>query len=235
MIAYTYRKMFKHLVAMIFANAVVIFFFRIPKPSHVEYDMKLIKQSTRDIIISATIISFSFIAISVLLITLLQYPQNVSVVIAGVFISIGAGRQIFATAMDAVTTNVNSFLSSWASILHMLAKDRMTMPEWRSIEIQVELLLFGKGLEYGLPARLDKVKPDSSQVYKYLDEHKWELEYQQAVTGADPSLLAFAQYASKQMRYKVRKYDELLEVQQRSGGANTVVLIAIGTLIWLLS
>lgn len=235
MIAYTYKKMFKHLVAMILTNAVVIFFVRIPKPSHVEYDMKLVKQPTRDIIISATIISFSFMAISVLLITLLQLNQNVGVVIAGIFISIGAGRQIFATAMDAATTNMNSFLSSWASILHLLARDRMTMPEWRFIEVRVERFLFGKGLEYGLPARLEKVQPDSQQVYKYLDEHRWELEYQHAITGEDPSLLAFAEYASKQMRHKVRLYNELLEVQQRTGGANTVVLIAVGTLVWLLS
>ena len=174
-------------------------------------------------------------AISVLLITLLQLNQNVGVVIAGIFISIGAGRQIFATAMDAATTNMNSFLSSWASILHLLARDRMTMPEWRFIEVRVERFLFGKGLEYGLPARLEKVQPDSQQVYKYLDEHRWELEYQHAITGEDPSLLAFAEYASKQMRHKVRIYNELLEVQQRTGGANTVVLIAIGTLVWLLS
>jgi hypothetical protein len=227
--------MFKHLAALIFANAVVIFFVHIPKPSYVEYDMKLVKQLTRDIIISATITSLSFMAISILLITLIQYDQDIWIVVAGIFISIGAGRQIFATAMDAVTTNMNSFLSSWASILHLLAKDRMTIPEWRSIEIRVERLLFGKGLEYGLPPRLEKVKHDSPQLYKHLDEHKWELEYQQAITGEDPSLLAFALYASKQLRYKVRIYDELLEVQQRSGGANTVVLIAIGTLIWLLS
>ena len=27
-----------------------------------------------------------------------------------------------------------------------------------------------------LPGKIDRVKPDFSQVYKYLDEHKWELE-----------------------------------------------------------
>jgi hypothetical protein len=235
MIAYTYRKMLKHLVVLIFVNALFIFFIRIPKSSHVQYDMKLVKQPTRDIIISATIISLSFAAFSVLLIALIQWNQNILVVIAGFFISVGIGRQIFATAMDAITTNMNSFLSSWASILHLLAKDRMTTSEWSSIEIQVELILFGKGLQYELPAKLDRVKSDSPQVSKYLNEHKWELEYPHSITGEDASCIAFAQHASKQMRDKLRIYDQLLEVQQRSGGANTVVLIAIGTLIWLLS
>jgi hypothetical protein len=235
MIAYILRKMLKHLAVLIFVNIVFIFLIRVPKPSHVKYDMKLVKQPTRDIIVSATLISISFSAISILLIDLIQWNQNIPVVIAGFFISVGAGRQIFATAMDAVTTNMNGFLSSWASILHLLAKDRMTTPEWSHIETQVELMLFGKGLQYDLPAKLDRVKPDSPQVYKYLDEHKWELEYPHSITGEDPSYLAFAQHAIKQMRNKLRKYDELLEVQQKTGGANTVVLIAIGTLIWLLS
>jgi hypothetical protein len=235
MIAYILRKMLKHLAVIIFVNTLFILFIRIPKSSHVKYDMKLVKQPTRDILVSATLISISFSVISVLLISLDQWNQNILVVIAGFFISIGMGRQIFATAMDAVTTNMNSFLSSWASILHLLAKDRMTMSEWSSIETQVELILFGKGLQYELPAKLDRVKPDSLQVSKYLNEHKWELEYLHSITGEDASCIAFAQHASKQMGDKLRIYDQLLEVQQRSGGANTVVLIAIGTLIWLLS
>ncbi|HKG71376.1 MAG TPA: hypothetical protein VKA87_05725, partial [Nitrososphaeraceae archaeon] len=123
MIAYTYRKMFKHLAVLIFVNTVIIYLIRIPKSPHVQYDMKLVKEPTRDIIISATIISVSFSAFSILLIDLIQWNQNVFVVIAGFFISVGVGRQIFATAIDAVTTNMNSFLSSWASILHLLAKD----------------------------------------------------------------------------------------------------------------
>jgi hypothetical protein len=235
MIAYISRKMLKHLAVIIFVNTVFIFLIRIPKSSHVEYDMKLVKQPTRDILVSATLISISFSAISVLLISLDQWNQNILVVIAGFFISVGMGRQIFATAMDAVTTNMNGFLSSWTSILHLLAKDRMTMSEWSSIEIQVELILFGKGLQYELPAKLDRVKSGSPQVYKYLNEHKWELEYLHSITGEDASCIAFAQHASKQIGDKLRIYDQLLEVQQRSGGANTVVLIAIGTLIWLLS
>ncbi len=235
MIAYILREMLKHLAVLIFVNALFIFLIRNPKSSHVEYDMKLIRQPTRDILVSAALISISFATISILLISLIQWNQNILVVIAGFFISVGAGRQIFATAMDAITTNMNSFLSSWASILHLLAKDRMTTSEWSSIETQVELILYGEGLQYELPAKLDRVKPDSPQVSKYLNEHKWELEYLHSITGEDASCIAFAQHASKQMRDKLRIYDQLLEVQQRSGGANTVVLIAIGTLIWLLS
>ena len=47
------------------------------------------------------------------------------------------------------------------------------------------------------------------------------------------SSLAFVQYATKQLREKVQIYDELEELQERSGGVNTVILIALGTLIWL--
>jgi hypothetical protein len=129
---------------------------------------------------------------------------------------------------------MNAFLSSWASIVHLLAKDRQTS-EWRLIEDRVEAILLGKKLEYNLPVKLQGVKPNSPQVYKYLDESKWELEYQHAITSEDPSCIAFARYAIMQIRDKLRIYDELLDVQERVGGVNTIVLMAIGTLIWLVS
>ena len=47
--------------------------------------------------------------------------------------------------------------------------------------------------------------------------------------------LAFVQYATKQMREKLQIYDELAGLQERSGGVNAVILIALGTLIWLIS
>jgi hypothetical protein len=110
-----------------------------------------------------------------------------------------------------------------------------TTTEWRSIESRVELILISTR-EYNLPAKLDGVKPESQQILlEYLDEHKWELEYQQAITYDDSSSLAFAQYATKQLREKLQIYDELEELQERSGGVNAVILIALGTLIWLIS
>ena len=160
------------------------------------------------------------------------------IVIAAVFISLGTGRQIFASALDVVTTNLDAFLSSWASTLLLLAKNRLmvTTTDWRSIERRIELILMSRGLEYNLPAKLDRVKPESQQILlEYLDEHKWELEYQQAITYDDSSCLAFVQYATKQMREKLQIYDELEELQERSGGVNAVILIALGTLIWLIS
>ena len=47
--------------------------------------------------------------------------------------------------------------------------------------------------------------------------------------------LAFAKHATKQMREKLQIYDELEDLQERSGGVNAVILIALGTLIWLIS
>ena len=128
-------------------------------------------------------------------------------------------------------------MSSHASLL-LLAKNRpmVTTTDWRSIERRIELILMSRGLGYDLPVKLEGVKPESQQILlEYLDEHKWELEYQQAITYDDPSCLAFVQYAAKQMREKLKIYDELEELQERSGGVNAVILIALGTLIWLIS
>ena len=67
----------------------------------------------------------------------------------------------------------------------------VTTTDWRSIERRVELILIDRGLEYNLPVKLDGVKPESQQILlEYLDEHKWELEYQQAITDDDSSSLA---------------------------------------------
>ena len=178
----------------------------------------------------------SFAVIAILIVVV--FSQNVMIIIAAVFISIGAGRQMFASAMDLVTTNLNAFLSSWASTLLLLAKNRMmvTPTDWRSIESQFEQMLISRRLEYNLPVKLDGVKPESQQILlEYLDEHKWELEYQQAITYDDSSCLAFFHYATKQMREKLQIYDELEELQERSGGVSAVILIALGTLIWLIS
>jgi hypothetical protein len=160
------------------------------------------------------------------------------ILIAAVFISLGTGRQVFASALDVVTTNLNAFLTSWASILLLLAKNRLmvTTTDWRSIESRIELILISRRLEYNLPAKLDGVKSESQQILlEYLDEHKWELEYQQAITNEDSSCLAFFHYATKQLREKMQIYDELEELQERSGGVNAVILMAIGVLIWLIS
>ena len=230
------KEMVKHLVNLLFVNALFIFLVRKRTKSRTEYNMKLIGQPTNYFKKIAAAIGISFWVIAILIVVV--FSQNVMIIIAAVFISFGAGRQIFASAMDVVTTNLNAFLSSWASTLLLLAKKRMmvTTTDWRSIERQVELILISRRLEYNLPVKLDGVKPESQQILlEYLNEHKWELEYQQAITYDDSSCLAFFHYATKQMREKLQIYDELEELQERSGGVSAVILIALGTLIWLIS
>src|SRR5215204_3906202 len=237
-ITFVMKEMVKHLVNLVFVNAIFIFLVRKRTRSGAEYNIKLIGQPTNYFKFSAAAIGISSAVIIILIVTVIKIDQDVMVVIAAVFISIGTGRQIFASALDVVTTNLNAFLSSWASTLLLLAKNRMmvTTTDWRSIESRVELILISRRLEYKLPVKLDGVKPESQQILLgYLDEHKWELEYQQAITYDDSSCLAFFQYATKRMKEKLEIYDELEELQERSGGVNAVILIALGTLIWLIS
>ena len=235
-VTFIMKEMVKHLVNLLFVNALFIFLVRKGTKSRTEYNIKLIGQPTNYFKNSAAAIGLSFAVIAILIVVV--FSQNVMIIIAAVFISIGAGRQMFASAMDLVTTNLNAFLSSWASTLLLLAKNRMmvTPTDWRSIESQFEQMLISRRLEYNLPVKLDGIKPESQQILlEYLDEHKWELEYQQAITYDDSSCLAFFHYATKQMREKLQIYDELEELQERSGGVSAVILIALGTLIWLIS
>ena len=227
--------MVKHLVYLLFVNATFLFLVHKRTKSGAEYNIKLISQPTQYFKFSAAVIGLSSAVIAILIV--IVFDQNIMIVIAAVFISLGTGRQIFASALDVITTNLNDFLSSWASTLLLLAKNRpmVTTTDWCSIESQVDLILISTR-KYNLPAKLKGVKPESQQILlEYLDEHKWELEYQQAITYDDSICLAFAQYATKQMIKKLLIYNELESLQESSGGLNAVVLIALGTLIWLIS
>ena len=235
-VTYIMKEMVKHLGNLLFVNGVFTFLVRKSTKSAAEYNIKLIGQPTNYFKLSAAVIGISFVVIAILIV--IVFDQNVMVIIAAVFIIFGTARQIFASALDVVTTNLNAFLSSWTSTLLLLAKNRpmVTTTDWRSIERRIELILMSRGLGYDLPVKLEGVKPESRQILlEYLDEHKWELECQQAITDDDSSCLAFVQYATKQMREKLQIYDELAGLQERSGGVNAVILIALGTLIWLIS
>ena len=235
-LTFVMKEMVKHLANLLFVNGLFIFLVRKRTKSGAEYNFKLIGQPTNYFEYSAAVIGVSFAVIAILIV--MVFDQNIMIIIAAVFISLGTGRQIFASALDVVTTNLNAFVSSWASTLLLLAKNRLmvTTTDWRSIESRVELILISRRLEYKLPVKLEGVTPESQQILlEYLDEHKWELECQQAITDDDSSCLAFFQYATKQMKEKLQIYDKLEDLQERSGGVNAVILIALGTLVWLIS
>jgi hypothetical protein len=235
-VTFVMKEMVKHLVNLLFVNTLFIFLVRKRTKSGAEYNIKLIGQPTNYFKVSAAVIGISSWVIAILIV--IVFDQNIMVIIAAVFISFGTGRQIFASALDVITTNLDAFLSSWSSTILLLAKNRLmvTTTDWRSIERRIELILMSRGLEHKLPAKLEGVKLGSQQILlEYLDEHKWELECRQAITDDDSSCLAFVEYATKQMKEKLQIYDELEDLQERSGGVNAVILIALGTLIWLIS
>src|SRR6476620_514440 len=132
------KEMVKHLFNLLFVNAVFIFLVRKRTKSGEEYTIKLIGQPTNYFEFSAAVIGISSAVIAILIV--IVFNQNVMIVIAAVFISLGTGRQIFASALDVVTTNQNAFLSSWGSTLLLLAKNRLMTSNtinWSSIESKV--------------------------------------------------------------------------------------------------
>jgi hypothetical protein len=234
-VAFIVKEMVKHLINLLFVNGVFIFLVHKRKKSAGGYNINLIDQPPNYFEFSAALIGITSAVVAILLVA--QFDPNLMVVIAAVFISLGTGRQIFASALDVVTTNMNAFLSTWASTLLLLTKNKLMVPttEWGSIETRVEMVLISMG-RYNLPAKLNEVKPESLEIIlEYLNEHKWELEYQQNITYDDSSCLAFAQHATHQMKDKLLIYNDLNDLQERSGGVNAVILIALGTLIWLIS
>ena len=230
------KEMTKHLANLLFVSGLFLFLVRKRRKSGAGYNIKLIGQPTNYFVFGARLIGISFAVIAVLIVML--FTQNVMILIAAVFISVGTGRQIFASALDVVTTNLNTFISSWASTLLLLAKNRpmVSKTDWRFIQTQVQMIIVSRRIGYNLPVKLDRVTPESQQIlFEYLNENKWELEYQQGIIDDDASCHAFFQYATEKMREKMQIYDELEDLQERSGGVNAVILIALGTLVWLIS
>ena len=153
-VTFIIKEMVKHLVNLLFVNGVFLFLVHKRRKSAAEYNIKLIGHPTNYFEFSAAVIGISSAVFAILIV--IAIDQNLMVIIAAVFISLGTGRQIFASALDVVTTNMNAFLSSWASTLLLLAKNRMmvTTTDWYSIESQVKLILIGtRG--YNLPVKLD--------------------------------------------------------------------------------
>src|SRR5215831_5898108 len=225
-ITFVMKEMTKHLVDLLFVNGLFIFLVRKRTKSEAGYNIKLIGQPTNYFKIGAAVIGISFAVIAILIV--MVFTQNVMILIAAVFISLGTGRQIFASALDVVTTNLNAFLSSWASTLLLFARNRPTVSttDWSYIASQVEMIIVSRGLGYNFPVELNGITPESQQILlDYLDEHKMEFECHLAITDEDSSCHAFFQYAIKKIREKLEIYDELEDLQERSGGVNAVILI----------
>jgi len=126
-VTFVIKEMVKHLANLLFVNGLFIFFVRKRTKSGAEYNTKLIGQPTNYFKFGAAVIGLSFAVIAILIV--MVFTQNVMILIAAVFISLGMGRQIFASALDVVTTNLNAFVSSWTSTLLLLAKNRLMVTD----------------------------------------------------------------------------------------------------------
>src|SRR5215471_17689257 len=98
------KEMTKHLANLLFVNGFFIFLVRKRTKSGAGYNIKLIRQPTNYFKFGAAVIGLSFAVIAILIVTAIK-EGAVLIIIAAVFISLGTGRQIFASALDVVTTN----------------------------------------------------------------------------------------------------------------------------------
>ena len=137
-VTFVIKEMVKHLANLLFVNGLFIFLVRKRTKSGAEYNIKLIGQPTNYFKFGAAIIGISFAVIAILIV--MVFTQNVMILIAACIHFSWDGATIFASALDVVTTNLNAFVSSWASTLLLLAKNRLmvTTTDWRSIESRFE-------------------------------------------------------------------------------------------------
>lgn len=233
MIPYIVKEMLRHIVIRLVLGATFVALKQ--RRPRTEYNTLLIKQQEREILISAALIGVSFGVTTTFLVFLIKSGENFLILIAGILLSIGLSQQIMSLGIDTIATHLNAFISSWNSVINLLAKQKVN-PEWRFIENETNQMFIYPHILYVLPPELDKLKPSADDVTKYVDEHRWEVEHPLAKLYHDePSLLSFAEHAVEYLRGRLHVYDRLTTVQQRAGSINPVVFIALGTLIWLLS
>lgn len=233
MTPYILKEMLIHLIIRLTSTVSLIDL--VKKQAEPEYNMTLIMQKERTLVINAMLLGIAFGALAIWLVLAIKGVENTMIVAAGVLISLGLMQQLVSVGIDAVTTNLGRFLSSWNSVLYILTKQKSGSAEWTFLQGETKEIFIMPQLVYSLPERIRK-EPTINEISAFIDEHRWELAYPETVFHHDEKTLSsFAEYAIGFLRGILDTYDRLLTMQQRTGTINPIVFIAVGTLVWLLS
>lgn len=71
------------------------------------------------------VLGIAFGALAIWLVLVIKGAENMMIVAAGILISLGLMQQRVSVGIDTVTTNLGRFLSSWNSVLQILAKQKV--------------------------------------------------------------------------------------------------------------
>jgi hypothetical protein len=233
MMPYILKEMLVHLAIRLTSTVTLMDLLK--KQIEPEYNMILIMQKERTLVINAMVLGIAFGALAIWLVFVINGAENIMTVVAGVIISLGLMQQLVSVGIDTVTTNLGRFLSAWNSVLHILAKQKNGGVQWAFFEREINEIFIMPQLVYSLPERIRK-EPTVNEISSFIDEHRWELAYPETVFHHDEkTLLSFTEYAIAFLRERLDVYDRLLTMQQRTGTINPIVFISVGTLVWLLS
>ncbi len=233
MMPYILKEMLVHLAIRLTSTVTLMDLLK--KQIEPEYNMILIMQKERTLVINAIVLGIAFGALAIWLVFVNNGAENIMTVVEGVIISLGLMQQLVSVGIDTVTTNLGRFLSAWNSVLHILAKQKNGGVQWAFFEREINEIFIMPQLVYSLPERIRK-EPTVNEISPSIDEHRWELAYPETVFHHDEkTLLSFTEYAIAFLRERLDVYDRLLTMQQRTGTINPIVFISVGTLVWLLS
>lgn len=222
---YIIIAMLKHIVRTVFPT--IIF-----KDKKNVYDIRLVKINEREVILSAILISTIFFIIAASLIVYIR-GEHIFITFAGLLLAIAFAQQLISVCIDAITTNLNNFISTWNSTLYTLSRIRKG-DEWRYVENESNRIFIYPHIIYTLPNIINEPKVSSNKLIKYLLDHKDEIDYPHVIYDFEPSLLAFSQYLIEYLHNKLLLYDRLTNIQQITGTVNPILFLAIGEIIWLL-
>ena len=175
------------------------------------------------------------------LILILNFLEGL-VLVAGIFLSIGISQQIISVCLNTAADDLQLYVSRWTTIVDYLSQihiDQHTVTsisdkaEWQDVNEHISQLYISPFITNDLPHGLDS--PNSLDIIlNFIDEYHDEFDYPVEI-NSESGQLAFSQHMVSYLHSKLLFHDRLNTLQAKSGGVDSILPIAIGTLIWLLS
>jgi hypothetical protein len=171
MTPYILKEMLVHLIIRLTSTVTLIALLNNRTES--EYQMTLIMQKERTLVINAMILGIAFGALAIWLVFAIKGFENIMIVVAGILLSLGLMQQLVSVGLDAITTNIGRFLSTWSSVLYILSKLKSgrNTTEWTLLRAEIEEIFIMPQLIYSLPEKIRK-EPRINAISEYIDEHR---------------------------------------------------------------
>ncbi len=174
------------------------------------------------------------------LILILNFLEGM-VLVAGIFLSIGISQQVISVCINTAADDLQLYISRWTTIVDYLSQLHIAQhtvtsisdkAEWQDVHEHTSQLYISPFITNELPS--DLISSTSlDDLLSFIDDYQNEFDYPVEI-NSESGQLSFSQHMVSYLHSKLLFHDRLNTLQAKSGGVDSILPIAIGTLIWLL-